>query len=118
MTLINTEGNRLRFELNSGSGAMSESYTAPQLTLFKSALLSLASVPTTSEEFVLTLDSNSGSPYDMDFYRHNLAGGSVRLSLCNEEGVFFQPGDALKAVFPNGGSVAWAFQAILEEFVK
>lgn len=115
MTTIDTKESRLRFELDAGSGALSESYTAPQLSLFESALLSLASVPTTDEEFVLTLDSVSGSPYDLDFYRHNLAGGSVQLSLCNDEGVFFQPGDALKAVFPNGGSIRYSFQAILRE---
>jgi hypothetical protein len=117
-TLVNISGARMRFEQDSGSGALAASHSATVLTEIESVLLTLASTPTDSENFRIFVDDAGGSTKDTTAYLLNLAGGSVPYAAFYPEGLYIKKGDALSLSFANTGNIAYVASTIMKEITS
>ncbi len=95
----------------------STTQAADQAQCFVSLTLNLSAAPTTSENFVITLDSRLGVTYDTVLYSQDLSVGSVTdlvLSQDDIDIVLFR-GDALAVTWTNTDGRTWGMEVTTVE---
>jgi len=87
-----------------------------KLTLISSLTLHLAAIPTTSQDFLVTLNSRLDSGYDTVLLRQDLSALSVvDLVWFPDEKYWLFPGDALLITYTNADTIRYGLEVTLEE---
>jgi hypothetical protein len=75
----------------------------------------LNAAPTTSENFVITLDQNAGAAYDVQLYSTDLAAGSVTdLVWFPDEQLLLEGGDSIDVTYTNTDTRTYGLQITAE----
>jgi len=95
--------------------ALSVAITKP--TRLVSLTLHFSAAPTTSEDFTITLNSNTGATYDTLLYSLDLSVGStVDLVWIPDSDIFLEIGDSVDIAYPNTDTGTYGVQLTTKEF--
>ena len=92
-----------------GSGAMSETITIDKATRILSITLHLSSVGATSENFVVAIDSDSGTAYDAVLISQDM--NTVTTYFTNTE-IHLYPGSDLDFTYTNTDASTWGLEVV------
>ena len=92
-----------------GSGAMNETITITRPSKILSIMLHLSSVGATSENFQVSIDSDSGTAYDAVLVAQDM--NTVTSFFSNTE-IYLAPGDDLDLTYTNTDASTWGIEVV------
>ncbi len=101
------------------TGAIAHSLVVPIGETYRiiTCTLKMASDPTTSENYTITINANAGETYDTEIYSVDLQGAtdpSNNIWFPDGYPLYLEGGDALDIAFPNTEAFTWASQITTE----
>lgn len=107
--------------LNKTNGTGSAGIATSKTALYPSRLISVTcnfnAAPTTSEDFIVTLNLNAGAAYDSVLYTRDPSSPSTKSIVWTPgDEIRLEPGDAIDVTYTNTDTRTYGVQITIEEF--